>query len=793
MNKKVKKGFITKTFKLKTTESQSCIEELWKPAIEEYIRYFNGVSEWVCKNLTSATVGDLMKNVSEDKRNLVYYTFFKDNGKENMPMYWLFTLPSKLSSTVNNLIYETLRNVNPEKYSGNILGFSTTNYRRFGYFSDVMSKYRTKMDDLRPNLKRRKIGEGDIPEETLLEQTAYEVTRNKLKDDSQWEDIINYQNIKAERNEELIQRLTTLREYWKSNKEKVAEYINRLKAEKLEGFDGCRRSEDKLSMQVNIKDASIEKHGKCSYNVKINSGHTVRMLGNRQVVLVDGNSRREKQDICETKGYTFGFQIKGGRLYVILTSDTEFDKQPSEPKKVVGVDVNIKHGILATSMVDKGRIKGYVNIYKELVSDKGFLATFDGSDADKEALKIYKTLSKTAYFGILEMECMFVRALNNIYKNDPDRFKRIETRKLYKRENAIYDVLCRLEKKHRDDTKAVWYICNVRKLRSKCKSYFTLKEKYYELQKEYDLRMGYTDASTASKETMDKRRFENPFIRTREAQEILSKMANVERTIIGCRDNIVTYAFETIRENGYDTISLEYLDSSQFKKRKTIVTAKSLLDFHSLRGKDASAWDDEKWDRQREYYTVCRDKDGNISDFRLTDKGVEAFKKDSFYNFTIKAIHFADVKDKFAQLSNNSGMSVAFVPAAFSSQMDSKTHKIYCTEVETKGKKGKPRKELRLVNKMYVRRMQEWHVNGLNADYNSACNLAYIISDKVLREKLTFVNSGVNAYNAPEFMIRKEYKRSVQAKTLKTFLDTGHARVLTETEYEELKKLSASR
>ena len=40
-------------------------------------------------------------------------------------------------------------------------------------------------------------------------------------------------------------------------------------------------------------------------------------------------------------------------------------------------------------------------------------------------------------------------------------------------------------------------------------------------QKEYDIEMGFVDDSTESKESMDKRRFENPFTNTPVANELL--------------------------------------------------------------------------------------------------------------------------------------------------------------------------------------------------------------------------------------------------------------------------------
>ena len=77
---------------------------------------------------------------------------------------------------------------------------------------------------------------------------------------------------------------------------------------------------------------------------------------------------------------------------------------------------------------------------------------------------------------------------------------------------------------------------------------------------------------------MDKRRFEKPFANTETAKEILYKLNKIESRLIGCRDNITNYAFNVFKDNGFDTISLEYLDSSQFDKTR-MLTPTSMLKY----------------------------------------------------------------------------------------------------------------------------------------------------------------------------------------------------------------------
>ena len=118
-------------------------------------------------------------------------------------------------------------------------------------------------------------------------------------------------------------------------------------------------------------------------------------------------------------------------------------------------------------------------------------------------------------------------------------------------------------------------------------------------QSEYDIEMGFVDDSTESKESMDKRRFENPFRNTLVANELLAKMNNVQQDINGCLKNIINYVYKVFEQNGYDTTGLENLENSNFEKRTELPRIKSLLGYHKLKNQNIN--DIKVSDKIKEY------------------------------------------------------------------------------------------------------------------------------------------------------------------------------------------------
>lgn len=754
---------INKTFIFKAKCGENDIISLWKPAMEEYCTYYNKVSKWICNNLTTMKIGDLAQYI--DNKDNTYYKSVTDVNKKDLPLYRIFKKGFN-PNNANNALFEAIRKINPEEYNGNKFGLRETYYRREGYVKSVLANYRTKMTSgvKLGKTRLKKLDLNNVDDAILMEHCIAVVDEHNIESKQDFNDLIKYLKSREETPTRIdkINQLESLYNYYSANENEIKEKIENLAVENLKLFGGCVRK-SMNSCTITIQDFTMECVGSTKYRIKFifnKKPYMLELFGNRQVVRCENGERVELTNIVNNHGNQITFNIKNKSLFVHLTSNVEFSKKPVNIKNVVGVDVNIKHSMLATSIKDNGKVKDYINLYKKLVEDDDFVESFGDSASGLYNLELYRQMSETVNFGILETDTLFERFANQHTGNQLNN-------QLVKRENAMQKVFDNIAKTS-ENVYIVNYVNAVKMLRAKYKSYFILKEKYYEKQHEYDVIMGFSDTSTKSKETMDKRRFEFPFVDTDVAKELLAKLNNVEQDLIGCRDNIITYAFNVFKNNGYDTISLEYLDSSQFDKRKLPTpTPNSLLKYHKFEGKTKEEVDKLMIEKciSKDYYTFTWDND-KLANVDLSKYGKKCQQKLNFGNLVIKAIHFADVKDKFVQLTNNNNMNVVFCPAAFTSQMDSKTHKLYCI----KNKNGK----WVLLDKKYVRTQQETHINGLNADFNSACNIAYIASNSVFRENMTIsTKEGKDMYNTPTYNIQKKFKKCLSSTTLNTFIKLG--------------------
>lgn len=755
---------INKTFIFKTKCEKNDIISFWKPAAEEYCNYYNKLSEWIGKNLISMKIGDLAKYIDNPKSK--YFLSVTDVNKKDLPLYKIFQKGFS-SIDADNALYCAIDKLNPEGYDGNILGVGKSDYRRNGYVSSVISNFRTKMVSLKANVKWKKIDIDNVDEETLRRQTICDVGKYRIESVKDFKDLIDVLKTREESPQlkEKISRLECLYDYYSKNTKTIKSEMENMAISNLQKFGGCVRK-SLNTITIHKQDSKIEKEGNTSFRLQMvfnKKPYTITLLGNRQVVKYIDGKRVDLIDIVGKHGDSLTFNIKNGELFVHLTKRVEFPKEQKEIRKSVGVDVNIKHAMLAASIVDTGQLKGYINLYRELVEDRDFVSTFGDSDSGKTELGMYQKMAETVFFGVLEVESLFERVVNQQSGWKLDN-------QLIRRERAMEKVFDRIVKTT-SDKRIIDYVNYVKMLRAKYKAYFILDEKYHEKQREYDLSMGFTDES-------DERRELYPFINTETAKEILGKKRNVEQDLIGCRDNIVTYAFNVLRNNGYDTISVEYLDSSQFDKRR-MPTPKSLLEYHKFKGKTKE--EVERLMSEKKFaktnYGIHYDGENKVDGIVYSKEGELRQKKLNFMNLVIKAIHFADIKDKFAQLCNNNDMNVIFGPSAFTSQMDSETHSLYYVEKETKGKNGKTGKKFVLADKKSVRRRQETHINGLNADFNAARNLEYIASNPELLERMTTrTKSGKDMYNTPSWNIRQEFKKNLSVKTINTFRELGNVK-----------------
>ena len=759
---------INKTFIFKAKCNKNDVISLWQPAAKEYCDYYNKLSKWIADNLITMKIGDLAQYITN--QNSAYYMAVTDETKKNLPLYNIFQKGFS-SQCADNALYCAIKSINPENYKGNTLGIGETDYRRYGYIQSVVGNFRTKMSSLKATTKWKKFDVNNVDDETLKIQTICDVDKYGIKNTKDFKALIETLKMREETPQlnDKIARLECLCDYYSKNEKIINNEIETMAIADLQKFGGCQRK-SLNAFTIHKQNSLMEKVGNTSFSLQLSFNkktYVINLLGNRQVVeFVDGK-RVDLIDITENHGDWITFNIKNGELFVHLTAPIVFEKDVCEIKNAVGVDVNIKHSMLATSIKDDGNVNGYINLYKELVNDDGFVST-----CNEDELALYRQMSENANFGLLETDSLFERVVNQSKDGCLNN-------KFIRRELAMQKVFENITKTNKDQN-IVDYVNYVKMMRAKYKAYFILKEKYYQKQKEYDLKMGFTDISTESKETMDNRRTEFPFVNTDTAKELLAKLNNIEQDIIGCRDNIVTYAFNVFKNNGYDTLSVEYLDSAQFDKRR-MPTPTSLLKYHKFEGKTKDEVENMmKSKRLSNNYYTFKFENGVVSNIEYSDDGIWRQKKLNFGNLIIKAIHFADIKDKFLQLCNNNKMNIVFCPSAFSSQMDSITHTLYYVEKITKNKRGKDEKKYVLANKKMVRTQQETHINGLNADYNSACNLKYIALNDELRNKMTDMfkvsNKSKTMYNIPAYNIKTVFKKNLSAKTIQTFRELGHYR-----------------
>lgn len=768
-NKNLAENCINKTFSFKVKAEKEEINSKWIPAIKEYTAYYNRISDWICDRLTNTTVGELIGIIgykTDKKGNALAY--IKDGSSEkyrNLPLYCMFK-KNFPATTADNIMYQVIEKLGVDKYNGNSLGLSGTYYRRIGYIANVIGNYRTKVRGMKASVKYRNFNPNDVTEDVLENQTIFEINKNGFECKGDFEKHIEYLKNRelTDRLNKLILRMECLYNYYVGHEDAVKAKMENYAIESFKTFGGCHRNSNRsMSIQfTNNSPLEIKKVGKTSFDLYMPINGEVaclQLMGNKQAVCVGENGERcDLVDIVNSHSKTITIKIINGEMYVDIPCVVNFEKKDEDTIKSVGIDVNIKHEILATSVIDNGQLNGYFNIYKELINNKEFVDTFNG---DIKAFEAFKDNAAYVTFGLLEPDLLFTRFYERSGFEKDDRHI-----KLRERERILTDILKRIGQEH-SDVDVRNYVRFVNMLRSKYESYFVLKNKYCEEMQEFDSTQNYVDASTASKETMDKRRFDNPFRNTEVANELLGKISNVLEDIKGCMANIITYAFKVLQKNGYNTIGLEYLDSSQFENMRTL-TPTSILKYHKMEGKSADAV--ESWIKENKIPSNRYDfiyEDNHLTDVLLNSNGIAYQKKNLFMNLVIKAISFADIKNKFVQLSNNTNVSILFAPAAFTSQMDSNRHVIYTV----KNNKGK----LALVDKKRVRPNQEKHINGLHSGYNAACNVKFICDNEFFRNTMTISNKGKNLYSQPTYDIKEAYKKNAGCKVINDFIKNGNA------------------
>lgn len=690
-----------KAYKLKISDCNFDIENV----IKEQQNYYNNFSMWINSHLTHKVSDVLLPYFEEKSKNTKYYQNVVD--KQDLHLYTFIKVVNH-NFLKNAFFFSVVKNLNVDQYNGNILNISDTDYRLQGYINAVLENYKSSLKLLKPKVKSHAIT-NESDDDKKCQQCVYELNRhNDFFNEKGWEDYIKYLNNKADVSQNILDRINILFEYYKNNKDYVNEQYNLSCISRLVSYNGCVKDQNKLSMTVNSGNKPVFSLEPISddfgykmtliYGRDATKRHSITLKGHRNLIEFKNGERIEKTNLTEEPCHTLTLTKEASGCYAIATCNVEFSKESQPIENVVGVDINTKHTLLSTSIIDDGRFSGYFNIYKVLLKDREFLSLIENN---KQLVQIYTELSKSVTFCPIESEFLYTRKYNTTTKNA--QIEKCISKVLKQYQDGFYKI---------GDIDNRNYVAHVKMLRSKISSYFTVYMKYLSEQSKFD------------KDILNENLV---FSSTEQGVGFWKKLHSIESDIIGCRDNIINYAFRLFRKNGYDTISLESLTSSSFEKSKSIPSIDSMLDYpkHGWRGmniNDVKATKD--YEKFSDKYEFILDNENNVIDLAYTEKGIETYYKPLFYNLIIKKVNFASIKDKFIEISNNTNINIVIVPSFFTSIMDSTDHKIFVDENHKRLDKSK------------IRVIQEKYINGLNADYNAANNIAFLAKDKEWRTML---------------------------------------------------------
>lgn len=74
---------IVKTYSFKVKNTNGITMEKLMNAIDEFQSYYNLCSDWICKNLTTMTIGDLDQYIPEKAKGNTYATVLLDEAWKN--------------------------------------------------------------------------------------------------------------------------------------------------------------------------------------------------------------------------------------------------------------------------------------------------------------------------------------------------------------------------------------------------------------------------------------------------------------------------------------------------------------------------------------------------------------------------------------------------------------------------------------------------------------------------------------------------------------------------------------
>lgn len=697
------KGNIVKTYKFKVCPSEWQADMLRRTA-EEYRQCYNRLSDAVCERLTSVRIGEMC---TEADQTTAYARDSVSDANRDMPLYALFTKSFKGNpkSPYNIFLWYFLRQAKLCGDVSNALGFCETEFAIEGFIRLAFNNYRSKFSGMKTALRYEK-ADSDSDEETIGRQVMLEISRNGLSSEKAWEERIKWLS-GQEGKESTLERTRLLYGRFSEKKGHYLKTLETLTAEALKSFGGCHMKEGSAVKFSKIKRKRIHPAERgTGYVLEIGKKSTVMLMGHRQLQGIRDGKPYEKTGFLDRKlCESISFSVTGkGEAYVMLQSEEPYAKTETPIRKTAGIDVNTKHAFLATSVPDDGNIKGYVNIYGILMRDGRFTATLSPKETE-----MYRKMSETVTFLPIEADALFSRfSLKGTLRKkgvcglSEDEAHMPEASILYRREQAICSAIKEAAGKMDTGDPAKWYLCETLKARTKMLSYYTLTDTYRRLKSEY---------ASASGTPEERAKASMEFSDTPAAMELAEKKKDVLSALKGLRNAIIAYAIAVLRDNGYDTIALENLESSQFENRQPFPTEKSMAKKCYGCSEEKAA---ELMKSNSDLYAITTDANGNVTDVTYSEKGIEMRNRCLFRNTAIKALGFASVKDAFIRLTNNNATKTVFVPPYYTSQMDSKKHVLYM-EGDSPASKGK------------VRDRQETYIpNGLNADYNAACNIRHL-------------------------------------------------------------------
>ena len=290
---------------------------------------------------------------------------------------------------------------------------------------------------------------------------------NKWESIEDWKNQIEYLNSKTDYNPTYMERMKTLSAYYSEHKSEVDAKMQEMAVENLVKFGGCRRNNSKKSMFImgsSKTNYTISYIGDNCFNINFANILNFDVYGRRDVV----KNGEVLVDIMANHGDSIVLKIVNGELYADVPCSTTLNKVESTFDKVAGIDVNMKHMLLSTSVTDNGN-SDFVNIYKEMSNNAEFMAL-----CPEEDRKYYKDISQYVTFAPLELDLLF---------------SRISKQGKVKMEKAYSEILEALKWKFfaNGDNKNRIYVENIQKIRQQIKALCVIKNAYYEQQSAYDI------------------------------------------------------------------------------------------------------------------------------------------------------------------------------------------------------------------------------------------------------------------------------------------------------------------